>query len=68
MRYSHSVLITILLVVGLNYGVSGQIANVTCDQPQGSFYDLSGYLLNGTKISFDQFQGKVVLLTNTASF
>ncbi|GAM25454.1 hypothetical protein SAMD00019534_086290 [Acytostelium subglobosum LB1] len=44
------------------------IANVSCEQPATSFYDLEFPLLNGTNVHFSQFKNKVVLLLNTASF
>ena len=58
----------LLALVALAYAQAG--LNVTCVNKgmSGSFYDLSFPLLNGTEQDFSAYKGKVVIVSNMASF
>jgi len=41
----------------------------TCGEGEGSFYDFEMPLLDGSRnVSFSEYEGKAVLVTNTATY
>jgi len=63
-------LFVLLCLLGAVAASFSNILNVTCTNEgrPGNFYDLSFPLLNGTNVSFSEYKGKVVLISNMASF
>ncbi|GAM25278.1 hypothetical protein SAMD00019534_084530 [Acytostelium subglobosum LB1] len=62
-------LLVLLIVTLMTMVEAQQVSNVTCNQPSTSFYDMSFPLLDeSANISFTEYQNKVVLIFNVASF